>query len=520
MPLPSFSEPGTSGRGGAGGRVDERPKIGTVPRRAKSLIALLLATTASGCVVGPSFKPPPAPTQTRYLAPSESPAPAAGAAAQTIDLGAEVTADWWTLFRSPELDGLVRQAIAGSPTLDGARARLAEARETVTAARASLEPQVGFSASEAEEKESASAFGLAPNVFPLPAHFNLFQLGPSASYRVDAFGGGRRRVEEQAALADYQRDQLDAAYLTLTGEAVGEALRVAALRAQLQAARDIVALDRQNLELVRKSRAAGEAPDSDVVLSRSQLAADQTLAPGLEQQLDVARHALAVLTGRAPADWSPPDFDIAALTLPPDLPVSLPSELAHRRPDIMAAEAQLHAASARIGVATAQLYPQITLSAGISASSLDAGPLFDSSGLIWSLAAGLTQPVFDGGLRRAERRAALDDFRASAADYRQTVLRAFGQVADILRALDHDADMLGAEQRSLASAEESVRLQRINYQEGGAGLLPLVDAQRQYQQARLGYARAVAACYLDTADLLTAMGGGWWGGGATPSKGR
>jgi NodT family efflux transporter outer membrane factor (OMF) lipoprotein len=477
--------------------------------------AALLALALAGCAVGPNFKPPAAPTQTGYLPPAErAPATTEGQAAtpaQSVDLGAEVTADWWTLFRSPQLDELVRQAIAGSPTLDGARARLAEAGEQVRSAHAALLPQVGIGASEGEEKVSAAAFGLSPNVFPLPPQFNLFQLGPSASYHVDAFGGGHRQVEAQAALADYQRDQLDAAYLTLTGETVSQALDVAAVRAELQAVAEIITLDQQNLELVRKSRRAGEAPDRDVVLSESQLAGDETLTPGLEQQLDVARHALAALTGRAPVDWSPPDFDLATLTLPADLPVSLPSELVHRRPDIVAAEAQLHAASARIGVATARLYPDITLTAGISESSLNAGALFDPSGLVWSVAAGVTQPVFDAGMRRAERRAALDDFRASAADYRQTVLRAFEQVADILRALDHDRVLLAAQQRALASAEDSARLQQINYQGGGTGLLALVDAQRQYQQARLGYARALAARYLDTARLLMAMGGGWWG---------
>ncbi|HSZ52753.1 MAG TPA: efflux transporter outer membrane subunit [Caulobacteraceae bacterium] len=476
---------------------------------------MLLATAATGCVVGPNFKPPAAPTQTRYLPPTErSPSAPPGQAAppaQTIELGAEVTADWWTLFQSPPMDSLVRQAIAGSPTLDSARARLAEANETVRSARSALSPQVGFTASEGEEKYSASAFGLAPNIFPLPSHFNLFQLGPSASYHIDAFGGVHRQIEAQTALADYQRDQLDAAYLTLTGETVSQALQVAAARAQIQAASEIVALDKQNLDLVRRSREAGEAPDSDVVLSESQLAADETLSPPLEQELDVARHALAVLTGRAPSDWSPPDFDLDALTLPQALPVSLPSEFVHHRPDIMAAEAQLHAASAQIGVATARLYPDINLNAGITAASLNAGGLFDSSGLVWSVAAGLTQPIFDGGMRRAERRAALDEFKASAADYRQTVLRAFEDVADILRALDHDSALLAAQQRALASATESVRLQQINYQGGGTGLLALVDAQRQYQQARLGYARALAARYQDTARLLMAMGGGWWG---------
>ena len=231
--------------------------------------------------------------------------------------------------------------------------------------------------------------------------------------------------------------------------------------------------------------------------------------------LSVAKHALAVLLGRAPGDWSPPDFKLAALTLPRQLPVSLPSELVHQRPDIQAAEAQLHAASGQIGVATAQLYPSITLSGGVSAAALDPGHLFSPAGLVWSIAAGLTQPIFDGGLRQAERRAALASLKASAADYQQTVLQAFGQVADILQALTHDADLLAAQRRALDTASESVRLQRINYGNGGIGILNLLDAQHQYQQALLGYVRADAQRYQDTIQLLIAMGGGWWGANLT-----
>jgi NodT family efflux transporter outer membrane factor (OMF) lipoprotein len=278
---------------------------------------------------------------------------------------------------------------------------------------------------------------------------------------------------------------------------------------------EILAADRENAALVAKERQVGEAPDPDVVLARSQVAADETLRPGLEQQLSVARHTLAVLVGQSPGDWSPPDFDLTGLTAPSRVPVSLPSQLVHQRPDILAAEARLHAASAQIGIATARLYPDITLSAGASASSLNGGVLFSQNGLVWSIAAGLTQPVFDAGLRRAERRAALDAFRASAADYRRTVLEAFGQVANLLQALDHDADLLATQQRSLELATASVRLQRINYGRGGIGLLPLLDAQRQYQRARLGYLQAQAQRYQDTAQLLVAMGGGWWGAGLT-----
>jgi NodT family efflux transporter outer membrane factor (OMF) lipoprotein len=490
--------------------------------RGAPFMAVTLALTAAGCTtVGPNFKPPAAPSVTGYVAPGERTIESANAGAsapkQTVALGQKVTGDWWTLFRSPNLDGLVKQAIVGSPTLDSAKARLEQAREGVIEARSALYPQVGFNASIAGEKQSAAMFGLQPNVFPLPASYELFQLGPTVSYDLDLFGGAHRRVEQQSALADLQGDQLDAAYLTLTGDTVTQAIQVAAVRAQQQAVDDILDIDRQNLDLVRMEREAGTVPDSDVVTAESQLAADETLRPGLDQQLSVAKHALAVLTGRAPGDWSPPDFDLAALTLPGELPVSLASELAHQRPDIQAAEARLHAASAQIGVATAQLYPNITLSAGISASSLNGGTLFDPAGLVWSIAGGLTQPLFDGGMRQAQRRAALAGFKASAADYQQVVLLSFGQVADILQALTHDADLLAAQQHALDLASESVRLQRINYARGGAGLLDLLDAQRQYQQARLGYVRAQAQRYQDTTQLLVAMGGGWWDANLTVS---
>jgi NodT family efflux transporter outer membrane factor (OMF) lipoprotein len=479
----------------------------------------MLAVVVSGCTVGPNFTPPNAPSTARYTAPGDSTAPNADARStvsrQTVVLGDKVTGDWWTLFRSPDLDRLVRRAIADSPTLEAAKARLAATRESVTAVTGALYPQVNFNTSIAREKVSAATFGLTQSQAPLPPNFNLFQVGPAVSYAFDIFGGTHRQIEQQAAMADYQRDQLDAAYLTLSGNAVSLAIQVAGVRAQVNAIGDILAIDQQNLELVRTERNTGSVPDSDVVIAETQLASDETLKPGLDQQLSVAKHALAVLVGQAPGEWSPPDFDLNALTLPDRLPLSLPSDLVHQRPDILAAESQLHAASAQIGIATAQLYPAITLSAGISDAALIPGRLFSPAGLVWSIAAGLTQPVFDGGMRKAERRAALAAFRASAADYQQTVLQAFGQVADILQALTHDAQLSAAQRRALDTASESVRLQRINYGRGGTGILDLLDAQRQYQQALLGYVRVEAQRYQDTIQLLVAMGGGWWGANLT-----
>jgi NodT family efflux transporter outer membrane factor (OMF) lipoprotein len=506
-----------------------RVLLRNVSRSGVRIAVAVLSAAVAGCTVGPDFEVPKPPSVTRYTSAGETIGSGLDATkavpTQAIALGERVAANWWTLFRSPQLDLLVKQAVAGSRSLEAVRAKLEQAREAVAVAASALYPQIGLNAGVTEEKQSSATFGLSPNAFPLPPSFNLFQVGPTASYTPDLFGQTHRRIEQQAALAEYQSHQLDAAYLTLTGNTVSQALQVATVRSQLKALNDILAIDRQNVELVRKQRQAGTVPDSDVIVAESQLAADETLKPGLEQQLSVAKHALAVLIGCAPGNWSPPDFDLVTFTLPHRLPVSVPSQLVHQRPDIQAAEAQLHAASAQIGIATAQLYPSITLSAGINASSLNGGELFSPAGLVWSIAAGLTQPIFDGGMREAERRAALAAFKESAADYQQTVLQAFGQVADILQALTHDTNLLAAQRHALSMASEAVRLQRINYGSGGSGIIGLLDAQRQYQQAQLGYVRAEAQRYQDTVQLLVAMGGGWWDqklasadGGGSPAR--
>lgn len=484
-----------------------------------TLIAVL-GVSVAGCTVGPDFVSPDLPLVSHYTSPGERISatvdPKDEVPTQALALGEHVTTSWWTLFRSRALDGLVKQAIAGNQSLESVRQRLAVAQESVMVARSALYPQLGLGANVQEAKLTSETFGLAPSAFPLPPSFNLFQVGPTASYTPDLFGQTHRRIEQQQALADYQADQLDAAYLALTGKTAAQALQVAAINSQLKALRDILAIDKQNVELVQKERLAGTVPDSDIITAQSQLAQDETLQPGLEQQLSVAKHALAVLIGQPPGVWSPPDFDLASFVLPRRLPVSIPSEFVHQRPDIHAAESQLHAASAQIGIATAQLYPNITLSAGVTAASLNGGNLFDPGGLAWSIASGLTQPIFDGGMREAERRQALDAFKASAADYKQTVLQAFGQVADILQAIKHDTDLLVAQKHALTMAQEAVRLQRINFSGGGGGVIALLDTQRQYQQAQLGYVRAEAQRYQDTAQLLVAMGGGWWDRKAGP----
>jgi NodT family efflux transporter outer membrane factor (OMF) lipoprotein len=387
----------------------------------------------------------------------------------------------------------MRKAIDGNLDLAAADATIAQANETVAAAAGGLLPQVDFAAGGGRLR-AAGVAGAATS--------NFYAVGPQASFDFDVFGGTKRLIEQRAALAEFQKHRFDAAYLTLTGDVASQALLLASARAQIDAVELLLADDRKNLELVSAGHLYGGATQVDVASAKSQLAQDQTLAPPLAQQRDVALHALSILAGKGPADWVAPDFDLTDFTQPPDLPVSLPSEVARDRPDILEAEAQLHAASAAIGVATADLYPRLQLSATLSAAA--AGP---GIGALWSVAAGLTGPIFHGGTLQANRRASVDGYKASLASYQQTVVRSLGQVADILRAINHDAEEYAAQERALSAAEASLRLNREAYRAGEIDVLQVLDAERAYQRALLGQIQARTAQYLDTVQLSVALGG-------------
>lgn len=459
----------------------------------------LIASLLAGCAVGPDYKRPDTQTASNYTSESLD---HLGNGQQRLIAGQSLAADWWTLFDSSELNATMQQALAGNRNLVAAQASVAEANEAVNASTGGLFPQVSLTASAGRQKYGAQFSG--PQSIP---PFTYFAVGPSVSYLLDYTGGTRRAIEQQQALADYQLCQLQAAYLNLTGKVAQQALAMASARAQIETVTALVADDQKNLDLVRTSFQAGSATRVDVLSAQSQLANDQTLLPGLHQQLSVARHALAILAGHAPADWSPPEFDFKGLQLPQELPLSLPSELAHRRPDILAAESQLHAATAAVGVATSNLYPQISLTASISQQSLKTSHLFDSASTAWGLAGGLTAPLFDGGTLRAKKRSAQHAQKAALANYEEVVLESFGQVADVLTALDHDAEQLAAQNNALDSADASLKLTRQSYQAGNVGVLQVLDAERLYQQAKLGSVRAQAQRYQDTVQLFLALGG-------------
>lgn len=312
---------------------------------------------------------------------------------------------------------------------------------------------------------------------------------------------------------DYQRYQVEAAYLSLTANLVTTAIQEASLRAQLKATLEVLAAQEQSLSVIEKQSSLGAIPRSTLLAQRTQVAQTRATLPALEKSLAQTRHQLSVYAGRLPGETGMPEFQLESLQLPQDLPVSLPSSLVRQRPDIRASEALLHEASAQVGVATANQYPQITLTGSVGSSSFRSGDLFTSGASFWSLAAGLTAPIFNGGALSAKRRAAIAAYDQASAQYQQTVLGAFQNVANTLRALDSDAQALRTQADAAALAKESLDLVTRQYQIGAVSYLSLLDAQRSYQQTRVSLVQAQALRYADTAALFQALGGGWWNRG-------
>jgi NodT family efflux transporter outer membrane factor (OMF) lipoprotein len=466
---------------------------------------LTLAAALGGCVVGPNFSRPEPPAAPRYdseTARSEGQA-VHGGTEQQIDYGRDITGDWWTLFHSDALDTIVNDAVAGNHGLAAMKATLAQTEELALSVSGSRYPQVGLAGGAGRQKYGAEFLG---GIFNLPP-FTYFAVGPTVSYTLDYNGGVARSVEREYALVDSSRQQFNAAYLSVTGQVVMQAIAVGSAREQIAMLETLLAQDRDNLKLVQGAFEAGSVARIDVLSAQSQIDSDMTLLPPLRQELSRARHALSILLGRTPASASAPDIDLEKIPLPEAIPVGVPSELAHRRPDILQAEAQLHAATSAVGIAESNLYPKIQLTATLTQEAVTPGRLVNGSSTAWSLISGFTAPLFDGGSLRAQKRAAVDALHASAANYEQTVIEAFGQVADLLDALNHDAEQLDAEMQAQETAQSGLDLARASYAEGNAGILQVLDAQRVYQQSRLGYVKAVAQRYLDTAQLILALGG-------------
>jgi NodT family efflux transporter outer membrane factor (OMF) lipoprotein len=476
----------------------------------KAAGAALSLLALSACAVGPDFAVPPAPELSGYT-PEGRPAATvsvdiAGGAAQKFDSGRDIPGEWWKVFHSRELDGLIAEALHANPSLQAAQAALWQAKENLYAQQGHLMPSLDANASDTRQQLSPAEFGQPGS----PLIFNLFQTTVNVSYTPDVFGGQRRLIETQAALADYQRFQLEATYLTLTSNVVTAAVQEASLRGQIEATLEIIKSESDQLTVVRNQFDAGAASRTDVLTQQSAVATTQATLPPLQKQLEQQRHLLLTLIGRFPNDARNDHLTLASLRLPTDLPLSLPSQLIEQRPDVRASQAQLHQASAQIGVAIANRLPQFTLTGDYGSAAVTTAALFTPSALIWSAAASGTQPIFHGFTLLHQQRAAEAAYDQAGAQYRSTVLTAFQNVADALRALQFDAATLKAQRAALRDASETLDLARGQYRLGAITYLILLNAQNSYQQARLAVVQAQAARYADTAALFQALGGGWW----------
>ena len=473
-----------------------------VPAFTRQRTALLGSTALLvflGCKVGPEFKPqaPPALTEAGAKALPES---TEGDDAQRFLRGQTVPSAWWTSFGSPELTRRVELAFAHSPSLASAQAVVRRAREQVRAAGGSLEPAVG-----AQVNLSRSLPGAAQGIY---SPYTIYGATLNVSYTLDLFGGVRRGIEGLEAQMNLRQWLLTGTYLSLASNVAIATIQEASLGEQLQASRDIVALLEEQTALTRRQVAIGARSQGDLMAIQAQLAGSRAALPPLAQQLEAVRNQLAVFLGAYPSTAGLGTVDLAGLTLPRDVPVSLPSQVVARRPDIQAAQALLHAATAQVGVATAARLPQVTLGASYGPQAMTSKGLFQSGSETWGLSAGLLQPLFQGGALRAQQRGAQAGLDQALADYQQTVLTAFANVSDALDALQFDAQAMQAQTDAEQAAARSLDLAKAQHRLGAASYLQLLDATRSWQQVRLGLIRARAARLADTTALFAALGGG------------
>lgn len=477
------------------------------------LAPLVINLTLGACAVGPHYQTPAAfPTESgaQYtegaLSTQTASAPGNGGEAQQFGVGQDIPDQWWTLFQSESLDQVVRLALANNPSLGAAQSALRQSEESYSNVSGTLNaPAVSAGLSGGLQRSAALNSGVPGGI-----EYNLYNASVNVSYSVDVFGSNRSTLEGQQAAIDYQRFQVVATYLTLTSNVVTAAIREASLRAQLQASQEMLQDQARQLAVVEQQYGAGAISLPVVLAQRSALANLHAGIPALEKSLSITRHQLAVLVGQAPGQTGLPHFDLDSLKLPQNLPVSLGSELVRQRPDIRASEALLHQASAQVGVATANQYPQFNLTASISSTATDPSQMFNAAAAGWSLLGGITQPLFNGGALDAKRRAAQAAYEGAQDQYRSVVLQAFQNVADSLRALEFDASTLQQQAAAEDAAKQLLGISQRQYEVGAVSYLALLDAQRNYQQAYINWVSARAARYADTAALFQALGGGWW----------
>lgn len=456
-------------------------------RSALGLFCAAALAALGGCsTVGPDYVSPGPPKATAY---ADGPGRHVGDTSPNLRFhsGARPTSMWWRALHSPALDELVQHALAGNFDLAAAQARMEQARQLSIASQGNPHPELDLSAAVSDRRFNGAQFEGERG------SFNIYSAGAQISYSPDIFGALQRASEGAAAKAEYARYKLGAAYLSVIGNTLQQALTIAELKAQQSAVQKEVDIDKKRLKLARALASASALSESDLHGFTVQLLQDQATLSHLEQKLGNSEDTLAVLTGGDPATWTSPDIALAGLRLPNELPLSVPSQLVHQRPDIEAAEALLHVANADIGVAAANRYPQVTISAST----------------IFSLGADLSLPLLHWDSLKAQERASDAAYRASMANYRKTVVEAFSQVAIVLRALRYDRRAIASADALQQSSTQQLNLLRAQSRAGRLARMPLLDAIHEEQSFRLEGIRAKAQLYKDVVRLYLAMGGGW-----------
>jgi NodT family efflux transporter outer membrane factor (OMF) lipoprotein len=481
------------------------------PASAARRLALLACLGGAGCAVGPNFHRPPPPAGGGYLAQpfdkvtATTKGPAGGD--QSLIAGAEVAGDWWKLYHSPGLDAVMDKALKNNSDLAAARAALKVAHQTYLAQRAVFLPTLDLAANTSQNKSSEY---LSPVTNSSALYYGLQTAQLNVGYTLDVFGGLRRQTEVVKAQEDQQRFQTEAAWLTLTSNVVAAVVQEASLRAQVKAQQEIIDEAEKVLVIMRRQLTAGQIAPTDLLAQETLLAQAQAALPPLQRQLDQERDLLAYLTGQTPAEYAETAIDLDALVLPSDLPVSVPSRLVEQRPDIRQAEANLHQASAGVGVAIAARLPQITLNGSYGGASANWGQLLTSGNTAWTYGAGLAQPIFEGGALYHKQKAAEAALVQAREQYRSAVLAAFQNVADSLKALKTDAQALDAATLAEAAAKHTLEITERQFAAGQDAPIDVLNAEQAERQAIEAKVQAQAARFSDTAALFVALGGGWW----------
>jgi NodT family efflux transporter outer membrane factor (OMF) lipoprotein len=490
-----------------------------------SSIALLVLAALTGCAVGPDFKRPSASTANGYaptglISEATASAPVLVGESQRFNPTADIPFDWWTLFQSPQINSLIQRAFKANPNIESAQAALRQAQQNVVAQQGFFYPTVGASYSPSRNKLAGNMSSADPglqgngNIIasppPNPTYYNFHVAQLTVGYAPDVFGLNRRQAESAEAQMNAQKLQLEATYITLASNVVAAALQEASTRAQLAATERIVAINKETLAILRDQFRLGYVSGLEVAAQEASLAqAEQSLAP-LQKQLEQTRDLIRVLAGNLPNEEVEEKFELSSLHLPQELPLSLPSKIVEQRPDVRAAEEQLHFASAQAGVAVANRLPQFAITGAIGGMADTQGWMFRTGGGFFNLAASVSQTIFDGGTLRAKSRAAEQALIQAGAQYRSTVMTALQNVADTLYTIQSDANALKAAATAAQAVQTTLDLTRKQYQLGYVSYQTQLAAEQNNLQAVINLAQAQTNRLGDTAALYQALGGGWW----------